>query len=226
MPFTEDGIVPDIIMNPHAVPSRMTIGHLIETLMGKVGVMVGREGDATPFDPDGHDKVQEMAEILEQYGYEKYGYEEMYNGMTGKKMPSLIFIGPVYYQRLKHMVADKIHSRSRGPVTKLTRQPLEGRIRAGGLRFGEMERDVLLAHGSGNFLRDRLLFNSDLYRVHICDICGLIAQSDLETQRFLCKCTRPYNRTKISQIYVPYSYKLLNQELMSMAISPRLLIKI
>jgi DNA-directed RNA polymerase II subunit RPB2 len=126
MPFTEDGIVPDIIMNPHAVPSRMTIGHLVETLTGKVGVNIGREGDATPFDPEGHDKVQEMAKMLKELGYEQYGYEQMYNGMTGKKIPSLIFLGPIYYQRLKHMVRDKIHSRSRGPVTKLTRQPLEG----------------------------------------------------------------------------------------------------
>ena len=109
MPFTEDGIVPDIIMNPHAVPSRMTIGHLVETLTGKVGVHVGREGDATPFDPEGHDKVQEMAKILKELGYEQYGFEQMYNGMTGKKIPSLIFLGPIYYQRLKHMVRDKIH---------------------------------------------------------------------------------------------------------------------
>ena len=138
MPFIEDGIVPDIIMNPHAVPSRMTVGHLVETLMSKLCVLKGLEGNATPFDPDGHNKVEEIAEMLEQEGYERYGYEQLYNGMTGKKIPVMIFIGPIYYQRLKHMVLDKWHVRAHGPVTKLTRQPLEGRVRAGGLRFGEI----------------------------------------------------------------------------------------
>jgi DNA-directed RNA polymerase II subunit RPB2 len=532
MPFTSSGIVPDIIMNPHAIPSRMTIGHLIEMLVGKVCSLNGLEGDATPFkninseDNSGQNKVKEMSEILEKMGLNKYGYEQLYNGMTGKKLPVLIFMGPIYYQRLKHMVADKIHcltldhevltidgwkmhnelslndkiacleetgsgsgklvyknptnimhypdhegpmyeisgpnvslkvtmnhkmyvkcfsetnfqlieasscvkenllykgsieyydgsvvtmknetemvalllacgymyeifsvddehyvcfdvskknsdviieilhkngyrytrdsandiivdnaklwlyfknldkipehillmnqqdsrnfldiifnndvittqkktiidqlqqlclhagypcsinikktttdvpmtfytltrlesgefpinkeiitrnekvpvfcltvpgsvfyvrrnnkavwtgnSRSRGPITKLTRQPLEGRVRSGGLRFGEMEKDVLLAHGSANVLRDRLLFNSDLYRVHVCDICGMIAQADLETKRYLCKCVKPYNRSKISQVYMPYAMKLLHQELTSMMIAPRLILE-
>lgn len=228
MPFTKEGIVPDIIMNPHAIPSRMTIGHLIETLLGKICALNGEEGDATPFNGDpgeqNHNKVEQMAEILESYGYEKYGYEEMYNGMTGEKMDSLIFIGPTYYQRLKHMTADKIHSRAKGPVTKLTRQPLEGRVRNGALRLGEMERDVLLAHGSANFIQDRLLFNSDHYRVHVCDLCGMIAQSDLKKQEFLCKCEYPYNRTKISQVHMPYAMKLLIQELQALMIAPRLVL--
>jgi len=540
MPFTSSGIVPDIIMNPHAIPSRMTIGHLIEMLMGKISAYTGLEGDSTPFnqrsESEGHQKVKEMTEILEKMGFNKHGYEQLYNGMTGKMMPVLIFMGPIYYQRLKHMVADKIHcltldhevltisgwkffshltlddlvaclkqkeenegekerlegdelvylkptnlllypdfsgnlyevnsanislkvtmdhkmlvsetatnesssdypktsyhlisaeecigkhvfykssvssylsekfndvgysrliglflacgyledvydieephfiffstslkksdeiseildlfnynvvvsdeciavdngklwlffkylkklpewfnvlntseakmfinslfifdefsfghyytnnkeianqvqqislhagyickitenyhltlmrsnftcitseivtnectpvfclqvpgeifyvrrngkgcwtgnSRSRGPVTKLTRQPLEGRVRSGGLRLGEMEKDCLLAHGASNMLRDRLLFNSDLYRVHVCDLCGMIAQSDLETQRYLCKCVKPYNRVKISQVYLPYAMKLLHQELSSMMIAPRLLLE-
>jgi DNA-directed RNA polymerase beta subunit/intein/homing endonuclease len=370
MPFTEEGIVPDLIMNPHAIPSRMTIGHLIETEMSKISAITGLEGNSTPFEYDSHDKVEEMSKILESYGYNKYGYEQLYNGYTGKKMESLIFIGPIYYQRLKHMVKDKIHcltmdhevltidgwkffhdltlvdkiaclkngvetwenpiellyypdhegpmyeisgdsvslkvteehrmyvqrdgvwnlipanelndieiylgtisrsmsetvsrsvsrsilitnekcpvfclqvpsevfyvrrnghgvwtgnSRSRGPVTKLTRQPLEGRVRSGGLRLGEMERDVFLAHGVAEFLRDRLLFNSDFYRVHVCDLCGLIAQADLETQRFLCKCNKNSpNMTKISQVYLPYATKLLTQELMSVGIGLRLVLE-
>lgn len=459
MPFTESGIVPDIIMNPHAIPSRMTIGHLIEMLLGLATTELGTEGDASPFQEMGHDKVQKISAILESLGYEKHGLHQLYNGYTGKKIPALIFMGPIYYQRLKHMVADKIHcltldhevltlggwktfhqltkedkvaclkdgtlvydnptellyypdhegpmyeiyhngvclkvteghrmyvqthkgrdyelieaknlvdkstkykndavwlqedyditdeelrmveltspgflypewafelssrqvkilleatgfnkfgswgfypeghekidqlmqlalhaghtmeceyrgyavdmtyresmdltatiykhkityekvpvfclqvpsevfyvrrnnrcvwtgnSRSRGPVTKLTRQPVEGRNRAGGLRFGEMERDCTLAHGSSSFLQDRLFINSDMYRVHVCELCGLFAQADLDTQRFLCKCTKPYNRTKISQVYIPYACKLLFQELMAMTIAPRLLLK-
>lgn len=225
MPFTESGIVPDIIMNPHAIPSRMTIGHLIEMLLGLATTELGTEGDASPFQEMGHDKVQKISAILESLGYEKHGLHQLYNGYTGKKIPALIFMGPIYYQRLKHMVSDKIHSRSRGPVTKLTRQPVEGRNRAGGLRFGEMERDCTLAHGASSFLQDRLFINSDMYRVHVCELCGLFAQADLDTQRFLCKCTKPYNRTKISQVYIPYACKLLFQELMAMTIAPRLILK-
>jgi DNA-directed RNA polymerase II subunit RPB2 len=212
-------------MNAHAIPSRMTIGHMIEILLGKLCCFTGLEGDASPFQEDGEHKVQKISKFLEELGLDKYGYTELYNGMTGKKMPVLIYMGPIYYQRLKHMVYDKIHSRSRGPLTKLTRQPLEGRGRFGGLRYGEMERDCNIASGSAGVLRDRLFFNSDYYRVHVCEICGLFAQADLENQRFLCKCTRPYNRTKISQVYIPYACKLLFQELMSMAIAPRLILK-
>jgi len=544
MPFSSEGIVPDIIMNPHAIPSRMTIGHLAETEMSKVSALLGLEGNATPFEDTDHDKVQKMAELLEANGYQKYGFEELYNGFTGKMIPSLIFMGPIYYQRLKHMVKDKIHclsmdhevltidgwkffndltisdkiatlkddellyecpnkllyypdhegpmysirnssidlkvtanhrmyvksditdlplsairevkvnyelieanllykkqctykkdanwktddylledlsteqmdsflmffglwvinetlhkdqiikslkihckklmeyinsdnalesliteqdnsyiyinndnlrehfnfceiepiwlaklsqrqariliegletkynysifthsnilanrimqlclhagygsnmrtwrriqwisehktieikiiksnidvtvnkdcdmnqnetitnekcpvfclempnetffvrrngktawtgnSRAHGPVTKLTRQPLEGRVRNGGLRFGEMERDVVVAHGSSEILRDRLLFNSDIYRVHICDLCGLIAQADLDEQKFLCKCSGSNNLTKISQVYLPYATKLMFQELMSVGIAPRLILE-
>jgi hypothetical protein len=224
MPYTKSGIVPDIIMNPHAIPSRMTIGHLIEMLMGKICSVVGAEGDATPFNENGHDKVFQMTQILEELGLNKYGYEELYNGLTGEKMPVLIFMGPIYYQRLKHMVSDKIHSRAHGPVTKLTRQPLEGRSKAGGLRFGEMENTCLLAHGVPGILQERIFFSSDFYRIHICDLCGLIVQVDLDSQKYLCKCVEPHNRVKISQVYIPYACKLLFQELMAMAIAPRLLL--
>lgn len=219
MPFTEDGIVPDIIINPHAIPSRMTIGHLIECLLGKVSVLAGREGDSTPFTGL---QVSEIAEALEQYGFAGDGTEVLYNGDSGEPLPARIFIGPTYYQRLKHMVKDKRHSRSSGPVTKLTRQPLEGRSKEGGLRFGEMERDALISHGTANMLKDRLFFNSDPYRVHVCKLCGTICQSDLDRQRFLCKCVKGGNTTEIAQVYIPYACKLFFQELMAMSIAPRI----
>lgn len=225
MPFSKDGLVPDIIMNPHAIPSRMTIAHLLETVMGRVVSLTGKEGNATPFEYDSHNKIEEMSKILESYGYHKYGYEELYNGFTGKKIPSLIFMGPIFYQRLKHMVKDKIHSRSRGPVSKLARQPLEGRSKNGGLRMGEMEKDSLFSQGSAEFLRDRYLFNSDFYCVHVCNLCGFICQSDLENQKFLCNCTKPANMTKVSKVFLPYATKLLFQELMSVNIGPKLILE-
>ncbi|KAF1789873.1 DNA-directed RNA polymerase, subunit 2 [Phytophthora cactorum] len=197
----QKGITPDIVVNPHAIPSRMTVGHLVECLLGKVSSQTGDEGDATPFT-------------------DKHGNEVMYSGHTGRRLTAQIFIGPTFYQRLKHMVDDKIHSRSRGPVTMLTRQPMEGRAREGGLRMGEMERDCLISHGSANFLMDRLFANSDAYRVHVCDICGIIAIANLRKMTFECRTCR--NKTQISQVHIPYSCKLLFQELMSMSIAPRL----
>jgi DNA-directed RNA polymerase beta subunit/intein/homing endonuclease len=219
MPFTADGIVPDIIINPHAIPSRMTIGHLIECLLGKVAVMSGKEGNATPFSGL---KIDEISKALEEFGYSGDGTETMYNGETGEEFPTKIFIGPTYYQRLKHMVADKEHSRSSGPVTKLTRQPLEGRSKEGGLRFGEMERDAVIAHGASNMLKDRMFYNSDPYRIHVCKLCGTICQSDLDKQRFLCKCVEGGNTTEIAQVFIPYACKLFFQELMAMSIIPRI----
>jgi DNA-directed RNA polymerase II subunit RPB2 len=218
MPFTCEGISPDIIVNPHAIPSRMTVGHLIECLLSKVGSLLGEEGDATPFMDE--ITVEHISKYMHSFGYQRHGNECLYNGHTGRPLETLIFLGPTFYQRLKHLVDDKIHARARGPVTMLTRQPLEGRAREGGLRMGEMERDCLISHGAANFLRDRLFANSDPYRVHVCDNCGIMAVANLRKQTF--NCGYCLNNTKFSQIHIPYAGKLLFQELMSMCIVPRI----
>jgi DNA-directed RNA polymerase II subunit RPB2 len=167
MPFTADGIVPDIIINPHAIPSRMTIGHLVECLLSKVATLLGQEGDATPFTDL---TVESVSQVLRSKGFQSRGLEIMYHGHTGRKLQAQVYLGPTYYQRLKHMVDDKIHSRARGPVQILTRQPVEGRSRDGGLRFGEMERDCMISHGVAGFLKERLFEASDAYRLHVCDM--------------------------------------------------------
>eukprot|EP00055_Hartaetosiga_balthica_P010729 m.46831 g.46831 ORF g.46831 m.46831 type:complete len:1182 (-) comp7289_c0_seq1:1996-5541(-) len=219
MPFTGLGIPPDIVLNPHAIPSRMTIGHLIECLLGKAACLEGELGDATPFTDA---TVQSIANQLEQNGFQKFGNEVVYNGFTGKKMQAQVFFGPTYYQRLKHLVDDKIHARAHGPVQNLTRQPQHGRSKDGGLRFGEMERDCMIAHGAAQFLRERLFEASDAYRVHVCDICGLICQANLLRNEIVCKACKN-NTSRVSQVDIPYACKLLFQELMAMNIAPRIM---
>ena len=219
MPFTRFGVTPDIIMNPHAVPSRMTIGHIIECLLGKVATFSGEEADATPF---AQVTVQEIMQRLHELGFQRHGNEVMFSGHTGKRLPAQIFLGPTYYQRLKHMVEDKIHSRARGPKANLTKQPMEGRARDGGLRFGEMERDCMISHGAAKFLKERLFDISDAYRVHVCDSCGTFAIANLGKNHFECKLCKT---STISQVHIPYACKLLFQELMTMQICPRLVLE-
>jgi DNA-directed RNA polymerase II subunit RPB2 len=209
LPFTHEGITPDIIVNPHAIPSRMTVGHLIEALLSKLGTLVGMTGDGTPF--TGLD-VKKVSTLLAAQGYQKSGNEVMFNGHTGTKFQDQVFLCPTFYQRLKHMVADKIHSRARGPMSMLTRQPMEGRAKEGGLRFGEMERDCIVAHGTAQLMKERTLLNSDMYRVHVCNACGLIAIANIANQTFECKPCK--TSAGVSQVFLPYAMKLLIQELM------------
>ncbi|KAI5192005.1 DNA-directed RNA polymerase II subunit RPB2 [Nematocida sp. AWRm77] len=214
MPFTADGITPDIIINPHAIPSRMTVGHLVECLQGKVSAMTGEGGDATPF---AGQTIEAIGAALEKNGFQKRGFEVMYSGLTGRKMRSQVFIGPTYYQRLKHMVADKIHARAHGPIQILTRQPVEGRSRDGGLRFGEMERDCMISHGAASFLRERLCDVSDKFEVFICNTCGIFCAGNRDRNLFSCPMCS--TRTDVSAVSMPYAFKLLTQEMMAMCIS-------
>lgn len=226
MPFTADGIVPDILMNPHALPSRMTLNQIMESLMGKTNCIQGEFGDATPFSSPSQ-IISDMSRALEDSGFtpygvddepkedwKKFGYETMFNGMTGEKFEAKIYIGVTYYQRLKHFVSDKEHARARGPLTSLMRQPTEGRSKDGGLRAGEMERDCILSHGSAEFLKDRLLRNSDDYEMVICNICGNIA-----TSQYSCK---GCNTNSVSKINIPYAFKIIVQELAGMNIRVRM----
>jgi DNA-directed RNA polymerase II subunit RPB2 len=220
MPFSKDGIKPDIIINPHAVPSRMTIAQLVECILGKTCTKLGCVGDATAFNKI---SVETVSKILEAQGFEGNGNEVLYNGFNGEQLKTAIFMGPTFYQKLKHMSRDKIHSRSAGPVVSMTRQPAEGRSSHGGLRFGEMERDCMIAHGSSYFLKERLLDVSDKYCVYICNPCGLITTSNPIKQLYECKKCNNYG--DFSKCYIPYACKLLFQELQCMSIYPRIKLK-
>src|SRR4030042_1705855 len=217
LPFTEDGIVPDIIINPHAIPSRMTIGQFIESLAGKAAAARGKPADGTPFSGE---SSQEVRKALVRLGFSHTGAEVFYNGVTGEKFVAEIYIGVVYYQKLHHMVAEKIHARARGQVQMLTRQPTEGRARGGGLRFGEMERDCLIGHGASALLRDRLLEESDKYTVMVCEVCGLLAYHDIKQNKYVCRVCG--ERAVISPVALSYAFKLLLQELMALGVAPRL----
>ena len=220
MPFTSSGIVPDIIMSPFAFPSRMTQGQLIESVLSKISAIKGHESDATAF--NGTD-INELTKVLGNLGYESKGYEILYNGKTGQQIRSKIFMGPVYYHRLKHMVKDKIHSRTTGPYQLLVRQPTEGRNALGGLRLGEMERDVLLAHGAVQFLKERTFDCSDKYYVWIDKETGMI--SPVNPEKNIYKSLYSDNQTRFAKVQLPYASKLFIQELMSMHINPRIFTK-
>lgn len=210
MPFTSQGITPDLLMNPHSMPSRMTLSQLTECLYGKLSSLNGKFGDATAFTDQSINPVEGISNLLKAYGFQRYGNEKLFNGFTGEFLDSELFIGPTYYQRLKHMVADKIHSRSTGNVTMMHHQPSEGRSREGGLRVGEMERDALISHGGAAFIQETLFDMSDAYQVNVCEQCGNILSS--ATACRMCK-TGQVNRTNI-----PYCAKLLFQELEAMGI--------
>lgn len=218
LPYSEDGVVPDIMINPHAFPSRMTVGQFMESLGGKAASLRGTIVDGSAFLGEKFDSIKD---ILEKHGFKHSGKETMYDGRTGKKFPADVYMGIVYYQKLHHMVADKIHSRARGQVQMLTKQPTEGRARGGGLRFGEMERDCLIAYGASMMLKDRLLEESDKAEINVCERCGLLSYYDVKQRRFICRVCG--EKSKISSVVIAYAFKLLLQEMMSLNVAPRLL---
>jgi DNA-directed RNA polymerase II subunit RPB2 len=220
MPFTASGLRPDLIMNPHAVPSRMTIAQLMENIFGKIGVQRGTLGDGTPYS---HMKVDELRKHMVDLGMHPYGNEILYNGQTGEMMQAEIFMGPTFYQRLKHMVIDKQHSRARGPIVSLTRQPCEGRSRDGGLRVGEMERDAMLSHGASAFTKERLMDVSDPFTTGFCKACGTLAT--VNEAEGLYNCGVCNNKSEFVQKTIPYAMKLWIQELEAMHIVPRVLME-
>jgi DNA-directed RNA polymerase beta subunit len=241
MPFTKDGIRPDIIVNPHALPTRMTIGQLVECITGKACVIQGTFGDATAFNNKGT-KISQFAEILTKHNYHSSGNEILYNGMTGEQIETDIFIGPTFYMRLKHMVKDKINYRTQGPRTALTRQPVSGRANDGGLRIGEMERDVLISHGAANMLTESMMERGDKYFMAVCNKTGLIAiynpsnnlmlspsldgpvqfKMDITTEDITINNTTKFGRS-FSIVNIPYSLKLFIQELQIMGIQVRII---
>ena len=241
MPFTADGIRPDLIINPHAIPSRMTIGQFVETITGKAAAMYGATGDCTAFVNNGS-KIGIFGDLLSKSGYHSSGNEVLYNGMTGEQLETEIFIGPNYYMRLKHMVKDKINYRSRGRNIQLTRQPVSGRANDGGLRIGEMERDGVISHGATAFLKESMMERGDKYKLAICNTTGQIAAYNSSKDFFLSPLadgpikfneTIDINKMRVetisrygrsfSVVEVPYSFKLLMQELQTINVQMRLI---
>ena len=220
LPYTAQGISPDVLINPHAFPSRMTVGMFMESITGKAAALRGNKFDGSAFVGE---KMDEVRKVMDATGFKYSGKEIMYDGRTGKPFPVEVFIGVVYYQKLHHMVADKIHARARGQVQMLTKQPTEGRARGGGLRFGEMERDCLIAYGASMILKDRLLDESDKSEIYVCERCGLVAYHDVKQRRYVCRVCG--DKAKVSSVSVAYAFKLLLQEMQSLNVAPRLVIK-
>jgi DNA-directed RNA polymerase subunit B len=217
MPFTVNGIIPDIVMNPHAYPSRMTVGQFIESIAGKAASLRGEIVDGTPF---ANENPRTLEEILMGLGFQSGGREIMYDGMSGRMFEAEIFVGVSFYQKLHHMVVDKIHARARGQVQMLTRQPTEGRARGGGLRFGEMERDCLVGHGAAMLLKDRLLEESDAYTIYVCEKCGRQGFYDIRQRKYMCPTCE--GKGDIEPVTISYAFKLLLQEMQSLCLSPSL----
>ncbi len=210
MPFTADGMIPDIIINSHAIPSRMTINMLLEAVLGKACLINGEYGDATPFSSSSVNIAETLCDNLEKCGFERTGYETMYNGMTGEQLRSQVFIGPTFYHKLKHMVSDKMYARGFGSVQMLTCQPTVGRSKLGALKIGEMERDCMIGQGCSNLLVDRLYEASDPYSIYLCNVCGQIV-NNIE----FCE---PCSNTDIRMVKVPYAFKLLQKQLLALCI--------
>ncbi|MBR9691297.1 DNA-directed RNA polymerase subunit B [Candidatus Woesearchaeota archaeon] len=215
MPFTASGITPDLIFSPHGIPSRMTISHLIELIGGKVGALAGRNIDGTTFHSE---KEMDLRKELLSLGFKDDGVETVYNGRTGECYRAKIFVGNMYYLKLKHMVANKIHARARGPIQLLTRQPTEGRAKEGGLRLGEMEKDTFVAHGASLLLKER--FDSDKTLVPVCEQCGLIAIHDAHKNRSYCPICG--DNVEITNIEISYAFKLILDEFKSLGIYPKM----
>ncbi len=218
MPFSASGVVPDLLFSPHGVPSRMTIAHLIELVGGKVGALSGRYISGTTFDSESEESLRK--ELL-SLGFRENGTETLYNGQTGQQLKAKIFIGNMYYLKLKHMVANKLHSRARGPIQLLTRQPTEGRAKEGGLRLGEMEKDTFVAHGASLLLKER--FDSDKTKVPVCESCGIIAVHDEFKNKSYCPLCG--DNVEISTVEMSYAFKLMLDEFKSLGIYPKLNLK-
>lgn len=229
MPFSDTGMYPDVIMNPHGFPSRMTVGKIIELVTGKAAALAGRQAYGTAFGETtcSADHAKQASQTLVSYGLSYVGKDLLYSGASGEPLRAYIFMGPVFYQKLKHMVMDKMHARARGPRAQLTRQPTEGRSRDGGLRLGEMERDCLISYGAANLITERLMISSDQFDVHVCERCGLLGYSTASSSdRPSCTrsswCQNCRSEDQMSQIEMPYACKLLFQELQCMNVTPRL----